>query len=91
MKNLFEQKLEKLINETRGISIVFRDEKEYKQFKKDLKDDERDHVIIKDLGKSKYSKDTGGWYINVDSKKMDYEFLNWEKELQNDYPSVVIS
>jgi len=91
-------KLKSLIKEVQApTSIVFTKESEYKDFKKYLKTDDPDinwfkRIVQKDIGKHKYSSDTGGWYINVKSREMDELFGRmWSKPLQADWPSVQIA
>ena len=84
-------KLKNLLNENKGLGILFTKEADYKSFKKFVKE-ESINVIIKDMGKSKYSSDTGGWYISVDHTKMVDEWgYGYEKELKKDWPSMVVS
>lgn len=91
-------KLKNLITEVQTpISIVFTKESDYKSFKDFIKteDDEKDwtsSIIQKDLGKSKYSSDTGGWYLNVRPREMDNFFGKaWFKSIKEDWPSIIIS
>ena len=48
--------------------------------------------IVKDIGKSKYSTDTGGWYMKIHKEYIRDLYGNyWETELESDFPSVLIA
>jgi len=73
-------------------AIMFTNEKDYFDFKNYLEQENMNKIIVKDIGKSKYSTDTGGWYMKINIEYIKDLYGNyWQTELEADFPSILIA